>query len=62
MSKLVLQCPACWRELVERIGEKNGSRFLACSARPGCDHTEAIPAWLEMVRAGAAQLPGLEDQ
>jgi hypothetical protein len=67
------RCPACPDgTLVERPNRVNGSRFLGCTNWPvredpvtgltvGCDHTEPIPAYVQLIRSGAAQLPGMED-
>jgi ssDNA-binding Zn-finger/Zn-ribbon topoisomerase 1 len=56
------RCPACPDgTLVERENSHNGSRFLGCTNFPTrCQHTEAIPAYVEMIRRGAEQLPGME--
>lgn len=56
------KCPDCQDGiLVERVNGHNGSRFLGCTGWPTrCQHTEPIPAYLELIRQGAAQLPGME--
>jgi hypothetical protein len=46
--------------LIERVNRKNGSHFLSCERWPACEFTTAIPASVEMRRAGAALLPGFE--
>lgn len=57
-----LRCPDCGSELVERTNSVNGSTFLGCVGFPVCRHTQGVPAFVEMRRAGAAELPGLENE
>lgn len=59
---VTLKCPDCPAgTLVERVNKANRSRFLGCTEYPTCSHTEPIPAYLELIRAGAPQLPGMGD-
>lgn len=60
--KVTLRCPECQDgTLVERTNKHNHSRFLGCTNWPTrCSHTEPIPAYLELMRQGAPQLPGME--
>ena len=61
MSETVtITCPACGAPMIERVNRQNLSTFLGCSRYPDCDHTEKVPAFLEMKRAGGLELPGLE--
>lgn len=65
-----LRCPECADgALEEKINRNSGHRFLACDnfvAKPsdsypqgiGCQHTQEIPEYVRLVRAGAEQLPG----
>lgn len=57
------KCPMCPDgQLVERENSQNGSHFLGCSNFPErCQHTEPLPAYVELLRAGATLLPGMED-
>lgn len=63
-ERIDVNCPACLdagfgpRPMVIRTNRANGGEFLACSRFPECTHTEKIPAWVEMERAGAERLPG----
>jgi ssDNA-binding Zn-finger/Zn-ribbon topoisomerase 1 len=66
--KITKACPECGGMLVERINKRNGSKFLGYDNWPvrrdesgdliGCDHTEPVPAYWELIRQGAATLPG----
>jgi restriction system protein len=58
---LTKACPECGSALVERINRQNGSRFLGCRRWPECQHSEEVPAFWAMKRAGAQPLPGLEE-
>jgi len=61
MSQLSKVCPECANgQLIERENSQNGSHFLGCSNYPACRHTEPVPAYLELLRHGAAQLPGMD--
>ena len=60
-----LPCPACAGQgieapLVERRRRVDNKPFMGCSRWPDCDFTRSVPAWVEMKRAGALSLPGLE--
>lgn len=55
-----LRCADCGAEMLERENRVNGSRFLGCARYPACTHTQKIPAYLEVLRAGGTLLPGLE--
>lgn len=55
-----IACQECGAPMVERENSKNGSRFLGCSRYPECVHTDKVPAYLEVKRAGGTPLPGLE--
>lgn len=60
-TALTLRCPGCGTgHLLERENRQNGSRFMGCSEFPRCRHSEPLPAYLELKRAGAVELPGLE--
>jgi ssDNA-binding Zn-finger/Zn-ribbon topoisomerase 1 len=60
--KVTLRCAECHvGTLVERVNKQNGGHFMGCSAWPECQHTEPVPAYLLLKRAGAAQLPGMEE-
>lgn len=52
---------ACGAPMVERTNGQNGSAFLGCTRYPKCRETQAVPAAVEMRRAGGIPLPGLED-
>lgn len=58
--RIELRCPACGRPMAERENRQNGSRFMGCTGYPECAHTEKVPAYVEMIRQGAALLPGME--
>jgi ssDNA-binding Zn-finger/Zn-ribbon topoisomerase 1 len=55
-----IACSDCGAPMVERENGQNGSHFLGCARYPECTHTEKLPAFVEMKRAGALELPGLE--
>lgn len=57
---LNVTCKDCGQPMVERQNHQNGSRFLGCSDWPKCTHTEPVPAYVHMIRAGATQLPGFD--
>lgn len=63
-ERIDVNCPECLnggygpRPMVLRTNGQNGSEFLGCSRYPDCTHTEKLPAWIEMERAGAERLPG----
>ncbi len=57
----VLRCPECADgHLVEQVNRKTGGHFMGCSNYPECEHTQAVPAYIFQLRAGAAPLPGFE--
>lgn len=61
MTEFSKHCPQCPHgHLVERENSHNGSRFLGCSEYPRCVHTEPLPAYLELLRQGATQFPGMD--
>lgn len=60
MDPVTISCSACGAPMTERVNSRNLSTFLGCTRYPECDHTEKIPASLEMKRAGGLELPGLE--
>lgn len=60
MSDLALRCPECGAELVIRAQRATGQEFLGCARYPRCKYSEPLPPTLEMRRAGAQPLPGLE--
>lgn len=47
--------------MVERTNSQNGSEFLGCSMWPDCRRTRKVPEYLQLKRAGAAELPGMGD-
>lgn len=60
-----LRCPMCGDgQLIEKTNGKTGHTFMGCdgwrSSDPpqGCQYTQAIPAYVHQLRAGAQQLPG----
>lgn len=59
MTKNVnIACRECGKPMVIRTNRENGSEFMGCSNWPRCTHSEPLPAYVEQIRAGAAQLPG----
>jgi ssDNA-binding Zn-finger/Zn-ribbon topoisomerase 1 len=46
--------------MVERTNSFNDSTFLGCSRFPDCKSTQAVPAYVEVSRAGGIPLPGFE--
>ena len=54
-------CPACGGTLIVRIRRRDNKEFLGCDRYPDCVWTGPLTAWLELRRAGAQILPGLED-
>lgn len=58
---VTLRCQ-CGRLMVERENRQTGRRFMGCTGYPEfCTATAKVPAYLELRRAGAAELPGMED-
>ena len=58
-------CPECGAGLVVRRNRDTGQDFLACPnyfTLMRCAHTEELPEDVNMRRAGAAMLPGLEEE
>lgn len=51
----------CGAPMVERLNTINLSLFYGCTRYPDCTKTRAVPAAVEMRRAGGIELPGLED-
>jgi ssDNA-binding Zn-finger/Zn-ribbon topoisomerase 1 len=51
----------CGAPMVERENTINRSTFLGCTRFPDCRLTRAVPAAVEMRRAGGIELPGLEE-
>lgn len=60
-DSISIACRECGAPMVERENRVNGSRFLGCSTWPLCTNTRSVPAFIEMKRAGAFELPGLDD-
>lgn len=59
--KVTLRCSECKTgTLVERVNKQNGGHFMGCSDWPECQHTEPVPAYLTLMRQGAATLPGFD--
>ena len=58
---VTITCSACGAPMVERINRQNLSTFMGCQSWPTCTHTQKVPAFIEMRRAGALELPGLLD-
>ena len=54
------RCPACGAAMVLRENRTNRSEFLGCARWPDCKETAPLPASVEMRRAGAKPLPGME--
>jgi ssDNA-binding Zn-finger/Zn-ribbon topoisomerase 1 len=59
-SEIRVNCTDCGAPLVERTNSFNSSTFLGCSTWPRCHHTQAVPAYVAVVRAGGQPLPGFE--
>lgn len=59
MSEVTVTCE-CGAPMVERVNRLNLSRFYGCSRYPDCQVTRAVPAAVEMRRAGGLPLPGLD--
>ena len=57
---VTITCPDCGAPMVERINSHNLSSFLGCSNYPDCKHTDKLPEYVAMRRAGADQLPGFD--
>lgn len=63
-DRIDIKCPDCLnsgfgpRLMVIRTNRANGSEFLGCSRFPECQHTQPLPEWIFMERAGAERLPG----
>lgn len=63
-ERIDIDCPECLdsghgpRPMVLRTNRQNGSEFLGCPRYPECQHTEKLPEWVLMQRAGAERLPG----
>lgn len=59
-----INCPECLesgfgpRLMVIRTNRVSGSEFLGCERYPECQHTQPLPEWILMERAGAERLPG----
>ena len=60
MSEIIVICPECGRDLVERTNRQNGSTFLGCTGYPECQHTQGIPEYVKLRREGATTLPGFD--
>lgn len=56
----IISCADCGQPMVVRTQRETGHEFLGCSTWPQCEHTEPLPEWFRLKRAGAAMLPGLE--
>lgn len=52
----------CGAPMVERTNGVNGSTFLGCTRYPDCTETQKVPAYLEVIRAGGIELPGLSPE
>lgn len=52
------RCPTCGAPMVVRENRQNGSEFLGCTRFPDCRETAPLPAYVEMLKAGAQRLPG----
>lgn len=59
--EIARSCPTCGKPLVVRTNGATGGQFLGCAGFPRCRHTEEIPLYFQLMRAGAARLPGMED-
>ena len=57
-KRITTPCPKCGGELVVRKVKQTGTEFLGCERWPKCSFTEPMPAYFEMLRAGAVPLPG----
>lgn len=61
-----INCPTCLdagrgaQRMQLRTNGVSGEEFLGCRLWPKCNRTQQVPAWLEMKRAGYAELPGFE--
>lgn len=60
IGETTIGCPDCGRKLVIRTNRETGQDFLGCPRYPDCQHTQPLPEWVRLKRAGAAMLPGLE--
>jgi ssDNA-binding Zn-finger/Zn-ribbon topoisomerase 1 len=49
----------CGAPMVERTNSQSGSTFMGCTRFPTCTETQKVPAYLEVIRAGGLELPGL---
>jgi ssDNA-binding Zn-finger/Zn-ribbon topoisomerase 1 len=52
------RCPQCGKAMKVRTNSENGSRFIGCTGYPDCRFTKPLPAYIELLEAGAEQLPG----
>lgn len=60
-EQVSVKCPLCGRPMAERVNRVNLSAFLGCTGYPDlCSHTEKLPEYIRLKRAGATQLPGFE--
>lgn len=53
-------CPECGQPLEVKRRRRDNAIFVGCSASPACSFTGPLTAAMEMRRAGALELPGLE--
>lgn len=51
----------CGAPMVERLNRQNLSTFMGCTKFPDCNETQKVPAYIEVKRAGALELPGFAD-
>ena len=53
-----ISCPKCSHDtkLIVRTNKANGNQFLGCPNFPECNHSQPIPEYLYMKRAGQASL------
>lgn len=59
-NEIRVNCTDCGAPMVERTNSFNDSTFLGCSRFPDCKSTQAVPAYVEVSRAGGIPLPGFE--
>lgn len=63
-ERIDIDCPECLasghgrQQLVVRTNRQSGQDFLGCKRWPDCQHTQKLPDWVLMERAGAERLPG----
>ncbi len=55
-AKVTKSCPKCGEPLVIRTNRQTGQEFLGCSQYPRCTHTEELPEYFQLKRAGAPTL------